>query len=259
MGRVRLCRGAVLLAVLVLSICCMGASYTSNCAVNAAALRQFAFPRSIHSIGQSKALEFRAGGYSFTSLEEINKFNIHSQDFVPNSEHQLHLRYAPIESSYWSEIVIQDGANRFIDALARALEDSRAAECTASWRNLLEKALLQRDLYQLFSLVIRASENADDSHRSKAQSGAAVLAKLIRATLFSDPELATVHELLAKSSFDEFTPDLTFDLRKNYLPRAAMFNDAAWITIENRGLPFRHFVHYRGRSFVRVKGSSTGH
>jgi hypothetical protein len=244
----------VLTAVFAVAIC-QAASGLANpdCDIKSRALLDFAFPKAIHAVGASRALEYKKSGYSFRSLEEINKFNIRSQDFLPNSAHFLELKYAPMESPHWSEIPSQEGANKFIDDLAAVLAQSEAAKCSARSGDILEKALLQRDLYQLFSLLALAVENADEAHRVKGSASAPELANLLRSTLLSARDLAKLRKLRSNRSFEEFSPDLDFDLAKNYLPLAAVAEDPAWVTLQNRGTPFRHFTHYRGRSFVRVK------
>ena len=174
-----------------------------------------------------------------------------SQHLLPNSAHVLSLAEPPLESPFWSQLGSVDAANRFIDAIDTACK-GYSPLAQNSFRNVLDKLLAQRDLYQAYSLVTIAQARADPERHLRAEALLQSLGRLLEHTLFEQAEYAELLSLKPKQVPKEFTQTLNYSLDDNYLPLAAIRPDFGWLRLENRGKPFRHFTHYRGRSFVTV-------
>jgi hypothetical protein len=218
-------------------------------------LRAFVFPRLIETEGHSRALDFRDEEYQFDSLEEINRFNVSGQHLVKGTGHVVMLRNSPLGSPYWAQIETTKGANAFIQGLFEMV----ASRCASmrGWRlsnkwTVQQKALAQRDAFQTFSLTWFAKKLADSNRQPLADQILSELSALNRSLLLTPQEYTNLQRARPTRVHTPYTERLSYSLTENYLPRVAINKDPEWLELTNRGIPFRHFVHFRGRSFVKV-------
>jgi hypothetical protein len=220
-------------------------------------LEQLVFSTSIVTSGMTKAIVHRDRGYSFKSMEEINQFNVRSSDVIEGSGQVIVLREAPLESVYWWPVESPDGAVEFIRVLAKTLSaelsDPRSVVILRNKASALEKALAQRDLFQIYGLVTLAGSRAPDAGtRALAVRLERLIGEAFYQVLLSKSEYLELRELLPTRVPPHFAARSSGTLVEDYLPLRAIADDTSWTEVPARGKPFRHFRDYRGRSFIRV-------
>lgn len=217
-------------------------------------LREFAFPLSIPSQGRTRAFEYLERGYKFRSLVEVNEFNVKGAHPVPETSYNLVLRYRPLESPFRAKLRAGEGADNFVRGLAAALDDRGthyAQPIEPNQESLVRKMLAQRDLFQVYGLLVVAREHAVES-RELADQLLSRLALLIEGTLFRFEEFRELVASRPENPPNGFRTELRYRLSDDYFPLVALGEEPGWLDLTNRGTPFRHFTDYRARTFVRV-------
>lgn len=218
-------------------------------------IREFIFPKIVARSGSTMALKYRDDGYRFASLEQINEYNVDSQHVRAGTAGIVSLDYAPLESPFRSRLLLNEGGAELIDGLhailEEAVDDSSRRSVSERW-TVLEKAVAQRDLYQTYALVALGQRTVDDTHRALAATVLARLARMIEPTVLDEAEYQQLVEMRPRAISPQFASKPSLKLRINYLPSVVLRDDPTWLEIATGGQPFRHFTHFRGRSFVRV-------
>ena len=220
------------------------------------AITRVVFRPRVHTVGATRALQFRDAGYRFVSEEEINRYNVTSAHVIADSARAVQLKDAPLESPVWGALNGEDEAIRFLAELARAFPSGavrRSGVTASSPCQALRKAIAQRDLFQTYAVVLRAEKKlqAKDHQRFAARVRAS-LTSLLRQLLLEVDELQMLRSSRPTSLPHAFTSALNFSLEDNYLPQQLLVADPSWVVIPGGGVPFRHFRDYGGRSFVKV-------
>jgi hypothetical protein len=220
------------------------------------AVTQLVFRPRVHTVGVTKALQFRDAGYRFASEEEINRYNVTSAHVIADSARVIRLKDMPLESPVWSALNSEDEASEFLAELTEVLPAGAARRSSvraSSPCEALRKAIAQRDLLQTYAVVLRAEKKLRrQSHQQLARRLRASLAGLLHPLLLEADELQMLQSLRPTSLPDAFTTTLRFSLEDHYLPRQVLVADPSWMEIPSGGMPFRHFRDYGGRSFIKV-------
>lgn len=254
-GAARLATFTIVAALVLCPATACAAGHTTNVSNRLARIRALVFPKSVLTEADTRACEFVRTGYAFKSLSEVNNYNIRAQDAIPETSHLVQLSRSPMESPFHTKIREDSGIDELLGGLDAILEESSAPtrHHTARTKDaVIAKALAQRDLYQTFLLVSEARKRARDSRQTTADRILARLGDEIRATLLDRHEYSRLITARPRSLPGEYTSELKFSLGDNYLPQVVLEPDPTWLSISNRGEPFRHFVRFRGRSFVKV-------
>jgi hypothetical protein len=138
---------------------------------------------------------------------------------------------------------------RNVEKLANEL----SSHCCA-FSNPLEKALFQRDLFQLFSSFHRAtvfSSDADLTSRGKKTLDS--LARLMMKTLLTREELSKLHQMLPEDTTEAgFQKESPFRSTGNYLPTRVVKEEESWLRLPLPTEATAHSNAFRGRSFISV-------
>lgn len=216
-------------------------------------LEEYVFPRTIEAEAESRAFEFRDEGYPFKSLEAVKQFNLRSADPIPRSKHMMLLSFRPMESPHRATLREGRAADYFINRLSVILSQDKDVPVSRRPRwTVLQKLIRQRDLYQILSLVVIAREYASTPLAETANQLIGRLAKMIAPTLMDAREYRQLLSALPVKLPQGYRATLSYSLTDNYLPPPVLGTDTSWLLLTNRGRPFRHFVDYRARSFVKV-------
>jgi len=219
-------------------------------------LRNIVFTRDAATSGISEAFVYKERGYGFKNLDEINEYNNRASRKVDATARDFTLDDTPLESPYWWKARTQSGAEEFVRLLAQAfpveMKRANAVQVSRAY-SILEKALAQRDLLQAYSLVSWAGERSSDAGvRVLALQLEQMIATALKPLLLTDADYNALVAQLPKVLATGFTSRQTYSLSQNYLPERVIAPDESWLEIPNTGRPFRHFLTFGGRSFVKV-------
>jgi len=255
---------SVMAAVLVaLGTVCTAASCTGNrigglrdrTEDTVSKLRDVVFSRTVPSDGRTVSFEYKERGYAFKSLEEVNEYNNRAQHLLGPTQ-AVELTDTPLESPYWWSAGTQDGAKELIGLLASKFSreiEHPSAVWVARNASVLQKALAQRDLLQSYDLVAYADHRAGDPGvHAEAIHLQQMLARMLGPLLLSEAQYRDLVRQLPKQLPGDFTSRQTGSLAQNYLPARVIGPDDSWLEIPWEGEPFKHYVTFGGRSFVRV-------
>ena len=219
-------------------------------------IRDVVFSRSASARGTTEAFAYLERGYAFKDLEQIIRYNSESAHEVEGTALQFELEDAPLESRYWWNLQFSDGAADLIRCLAETLDPEMKQISRVSvprTPDVLRKALAQRDLLQTYSLLLAAARKLDDEEsRARVSRLEDVIATALEATLLTDSDYQSLVAELPKALPAAYTSRQSYSLAQNYLPERVLVADDSWLEIPGTGRPFRHFVTYGGRSFVKV-------
>jgi hypothetical protein len=212
--------------------------------------------------GYTRGVSQAARGYAFETLEEITRFNVRSAHLIEGTAQRLELDERPLESQYWWSVQSELGARQFISGLALALEAALAdpdRSMAGSCRSALDVALAQRDVVQAYGLVRAATAATSDAHlKGLATKIEATLIEIARRLLFTNEQAEKLRAALPGRIGAPFSTVAAESLAVSYLPLRVIAEDTSWMEIQGGGAPFRHFVSYGGRSFIRVYIRSPG-
>jgi hypothetical protein len=126
--------------------------------------------------------------------------------------------------------------------------------------SILEKALLQRDLLQVFHVLHAAwSSEPIKEQKSKAEQAMQVLSKLLEEMTFNESDLLNLRSLRPSLITSEDYVTLNhFDLKEHYLPQIVLAEQAEWYPMYFSVDRNQHFRTYLGRSFIRIYWRSPG-
>ena len=236
-----------------------GKACTDECTSEAGMIERishFVFAPTVIASGYTRALVYAARGYSFVSLEEINKYNIRSAHMIEGTAQRLDLADRPIESQYWWSIHTPVGAEQFIRGLALTLKPELSGNRQPDLpdhRAVLAKALAQRDMVHTYGLLAAAANTTSDPEtRMLATRLERLLVIVIGSLLLTENELRELRSLLPKQVPNRFATVPADNLSASYLPARVIAEDDSWMEIPNGGEPFRHFTSYGGRSFIKI-------
>ena len=219
-------------------------------------ISNFVFAPTVIASGYTQALVYADRGYSFESLEEINKYNIRSAYVIEGTAQQLDLADRPIESQYWWSVHTQGGAEQFIRGLALTLQPELSGNRQPDVqvpRAVLAKALAQRDMVHTYGLLVAAADTTSDPDaRMLATRLERLLVNTIGLLLLSESEFRELRSLLPKRVPNRFSTVPADTLSASYLPSRVIAEDDSWMEMPNGGEPFRHFTSYGGRSFIKI-------
>ena len=222
-------------------------------------LSDLVFSRSVPTSAVTDAFIYKDFNYPFRNLQDINLYNRESAHAVDGTAQRIYLEDAPLESPYWWTVESSAaGAEALITEMMSVFADFPGPDQTprhfsADWGSVLRKALAQRDLFQIYSLVDTARERAA-SARSKTDAVRVerLLAALFESTLLTEDEYFRLRKQLPTREPVGFASQPSTSLAVNYLPLPVVGQDPSWVEIPQGDVPFRHFTIYGGRSFIRV-------
>jgi len=224
------------------------------------------FPKTVHPPGASRLLHEPEILRNWKSLEDT--YALYDDGSVPPGSGPpapVQFNVPPIESFWVTYAENAEKAAVFLSSpafigLRGVARELALARCRCD--TLLEKVLLQRDVYHVFSIVDRANCTSPDAALAAgADFVACDLAEALRALLFSREELRVLQaEYATHVGAVEFKlgPGADYSPEDEYLPRRVATEDSTWYPMETRLSEHVHFKRFRGRSFfhtwIRVPG-----
>lgn len=126
--------------------------------------------------------------------------------------------------------------------------------------SILERALLQRDLLQVFHVLHAAwSSEPIKEQKSKAEQAMQALSELLEEMTFNESDLLNLRSLRPSLINSEDYVTLNhFDLKEHYLPQVVLSEQAEWYPMCFSVDRNQHFRTYLGRSFIRIYWKSPG-
>lgn len=230
------------------------------------ALLDVMFPTSVIAWNVSRVLEDPSRLDAWKDLDDTYDHHDEVQEASGLRAVEITFPAAPMES-YWLSAADDDDRMRdFLDSitlirLSNILRDlERQPVRTGS---VSEKALLQRDLFHVYTVVAAAEELAEKYRNGEKRAMTAELrqrtAAVLRRLLLSDSELAELKADYAnRSQLTEFTSEPTFRLEDDYLPQRAVTEDESWMRLNFHAKYNEHYNKYRGRSFIQVYARAPG-
>ncbi|MBI1916756.1 MAG: hypothetical protein HYS12_18780 [Planctomycetes bacterium] len=213
------------------------------------------FPTSIACSGVTNAYAARDTPPAFKDLSEVFAHHSRGINRAPQALQAIEISDDYLES-YW--LTLDEANGRAKELLQRAgrIESLARSLCESPLRfpTPLEKALFQRDVFQMCLVFVKAVEAASDAKsRSRAVEALRALAVLWRAVWFRDEEFRAL-AALRPTRVDEtrFTTASSFNLHSAYLPQRVLSEEAGWYEVPFDSTPASHFVDFEGRSFIRV-------
>jgi hypothetical protein len=213
------------------------------------------FPTSIPCEGVTRAYASRGREPAFKDLGEVLTYHSQGMHRAARTPQTVEIADDHLES-FWLTLEEDNGragqlllrAGR-VEELVRSLADSPPRFSTP-----LEKALLQRDIFQMGLLFTKAARTLRDADaRRRAVRALRALASLWRTLWLRDEEFRRLTELRpAAIDRKRFTVVGSCDLRDDYLPQRVLSEDRGWYEVLFEETPASHFVDFHGRSFVRV-------
>jgi len=270
MNAPRLCKaGRVGLAALAACIACAAclARGQSPEADSSAARRTYAFdpradallhelfPRKVAVSGLTKAFQQRGRPPRFENLDAVFEHYSQAMNVDRESPQVFELDDNPLESAWlgagrepgWQRPLLRRATH--IEALAGAIARSKLRLGSP-----LEKALFQRDVLQMCTILQRAGEAEETAElRQAGRRALKTLVSLWQRLWLTDREHQALVRLRPKLAAPKrFTPTSRVNLADDYLPTRVLAGDKGWY-----GMPFgdkasQHFRAYGGRSFIRI-------
>ena len=213
------------------------------------------YPRRVTPAFFTVAFAERGQHPSFRDLDEVYQHHLRSPRPASRPASEVDLGDDNIDS-YWN-LVDRDPAvaARFLEhcrqhRLRPLLEHFSGADLERA--SVLEKALFQRDVSLTWSLLFRATRQAEGELRRYGEELKAALRELVPKLALRPEEYRRLLATLPAAVDRELFAGRLGDRRRPYLPGRVLAPEAGWYEIPFRRRASRHFEHYGGRSFVRV-------
>ncbi|HKQ62030.1 MAG TPA: hypothetical protein VJS92_12125 [Candidatus Polarisedimenticolaceae bacterium] len=246
------------LAVLAAAGCCVTASLAASGRIyrfdaRADALVRLYFPTRVLPATVLESYAQRDRAWEPRNLTDVLQHNVAVEHASGKEPAWIRVDDDPLESFFFSRRECQRVLEpRFVERARRLLAALAAAP--SAWNSVLEKALFQRDLFHIHSVVHAALERSREDERER--DGQAVLdgiARLWPRVLLSPAEYAKLRGSVPhQADARRFAAEYASDSRRDYLPARVLGPAPGW-----QELPFaidetQHFKTFRGRSFIRV-------
>jgi len=127
--------------------------------------------------------------------------------------------------------------------------------------SILEKALFQRDVFQLYYILVKCTNAPDIPSDASLFCRQALLVKTIKQLLDNLRFNSEEYEMLTNQFCENLTSAIqqhvfeeedSFDPTKNFMPLQKILCQEGWYEMQFASGDNVHFNHYGGRSFVRV-------
>ncbi len=194
---------------------------------------------------------------SWKSLDDTFEFHdaVQLPSLVPVVEIQFPAM--PLESFGLMVVTNAERAESFmrtqvasqVQTLAGKLNSSRFLE-----ESLLEKAFLQRDLLQTYTVFVCSLTHLKEPELiAKAKRVVSDLSPVLRKLLLDPAELAQLENIRRQHrNISRFRQDAALDTAADYLPARVVEDDDTWWSVDFRLKYNVHYGKYRGRSFIHI-------
>ena len=220
-------------------------------------------PLAVMPSSLSQAAADPKGEKSFKSLEDVLDYHVVGNNPATQKAVPLQIGDDYLES-YWLSLDLDDpqavnllrgeNSSRLI-VLLSALSGEKLR-----FASTLEKAMFQRDVYQLFYIICRLGEFQKDEDLKR--SGRALMqsiAILWRQLLLTPSEFKSLAGMLPRTiDSTGFVVTNRFNLTDNYLPERVVRSHAEWYQFPFSPGAIKHFRDFGGRSFIRIFAKSPG-
>jgi hypothetical protein len=235
---------------------------------NADRLYRLAFPTTSIEVHITRAYQDRTSNFIPTNIDDILIKNAEWSDLInlrgsfPISD--------DISESYWLSLLApQTNCDRLVSGCLLSEENisnitmvcSNLIDEKWNFQSVFEKALFQRDVFQLYYIFMNCTNSfempLEKSAMDRRSNALIVLKHLLQRLRLSESE----HEMLnnefrqdiAKAMLhNHFEDKCPFDLSRNYLPLLDVLDGTNWYEMRFAASENLHFNHYGGRSFVRI-------
>jgi len=235
---------------------------------NADLFLKFAFPTPCVPVNLTVAFEERTRRFAPTNFDQI-MFKNNVWGDVTETQAGYPIPEVGIES-YWLSLLGRNG--NYADLIpSQLLAETNTSGLIAICSNLMsekwafsspaEKALFQRDVFQLYYVYVNCTNYTKTSLPGNALAGRDRTLASLRGLLDRLRLDARQYQRLANDFVENlnrgtrdhpFEEDNPFDPALNFLPLRRARDGAGWFEMRFDASQNRHFNHYGGRSFVRV-------
>jgi hypothetical protein len=212
------------------------------------------FPSRVLAERLAAAYVTRNAPAAFANLDDVYRRNLSAPDHGVDEPSWIDVGEAT--DSYWlSGSRDEDHLRRFWAVATQDVVDlvDGLARSPLRFGSVVEKALFQRDAWQIFSLCsdLRALELAG----AEAARRAALLDALGRLVLrlrLDEREYQALLAVRTQADPRRFPESSSWDLAEDYLPRRVLATSPGWFSLPFVEEASRHFRIFRGRSFIHV-------
>jgi hypothetical protein len=159
----------------------------------------------------------------------------------------------PLES-YWLTIAPDNG--RVNQLLRKALPLAPTAEelsCTdVRFNSSLEKAMVQRDLFQICRVLQLALENCDEDSKAGVSALLRDIYAIWKKCWLSEAEFHEIANLLPARIGENFSQTNRFDLNDDYMPLRVIRDQAGWFDLSFVEGTSEHFQQFAGGNFIKI-------
>ena len=235
---------------------------------NADAFLRIAFPTPRIQVNITRAYLERTNHFAPASFGDIlNNNNTWADVMDTNGVFQIQ---SDVTESYWLSLLggFRDFSDQISGQLLSATNTLRIIMVcsnlmSGSWNfsSITEKALFQRDVFQLYDVFTYCANFSrkplDKSALQRREATIAALKSLLESLRVSESEYKEltnnfVDDLGKAAMQHRFETENSFNLSLNFLPLASARNGSGWYEMKFDASQNRHFTQFWGRSFVRV-------
>jgi hypothetical protein len=218
------------------------------------------FPSSIPHAGVTVAHHQRFAQPRFVDLEGVFAFHSKGMHLRPDTAGVQHWPVMPLES-YWLTMAPENGrAKQLLQQvlpLAPVAEELTRAD--VRFNSCLEKALVQRDLFQICRVLLLALENCDEENKSDVSDLLRDVYAIWKKCWLSAAEFQEISNLLPVRIYDNFSQTNRFDLNDDYLPPRVIRDQAGWFDLSFVEETSEHFRQFAGGNFITIWIKPVGH
>ena len=222
-----------------------------------------AFPQIRLDANVSLSYRERTNFFSPTSLEEVLVKHV-DWHYIAGAPESFELPADVGESYLLSLLAIRtNSAERLSKQLLSEEYTSKVLSLCShhflekEWKfqSVIEKALFQRDVFQLyfiFSKFTNTVQGLDPADARRGYNVAGSLRALLKKFLLTESEYRELTDLYTRRIMNTKVSEDPFDLARDYLPLKEISKTNSWYEMRFSAQENKHFNHYGGRSFVRV-------
>lgn len=160
--------------------------------------------------------------------------------------------------SYWLSLTKRNGR---AETLLRLLQERKTekvmrtlTDSDPKFRSVLEKALFQRDLFQIYGILETSVQLCEQP--ALRDYGQALLREVVRLwpkTNLSSAEFEALRGAVpTRVERQHFSAEHDFDLERDYLPDRVLGPEQGWYPLPLYQEQMQHFLVYQGRSFFHI-------
>jgi hypothetical protein len=219
------------------------------------ALLSIIFPRIVYPSGYAKAYLQRARTMEFASRDEALQYHAGSVN-AGSTAAEPYARAKEATESFWRSAHPKDGRSRkLLKDVYRVEHFARGmAGDYSKPKDLLERALWQRDLVCSLQAILHCEATEEDSHSKTDWKGAKdALLECLKQVVFCEADFLELETRFpAPLGSGHFISTCRCELTDDYLPPVVWGPSANWHELPSDEEPGLHYQAYGGRDFTRV-------